>query len=216
MLIAALRNRVARLGAPPLITYYDDRDGSRVELSAVTFANWVDKTANLIADLGLDDGETVDLAIADTHPGHWVTLVWVAAAWQRGCPVVPGVSGAELLVVGPGDDRRAATTVACSLHPLGLGFPEPPAGAVDYREVLAQPDVHDPSPLGESTLWEGRPMPAVPVRDDRLLIVDPDAPTAVREALLAAVPGSGSTVVAVGVSPERAREIADSERARLG
>lgn len=214
MLIAALRNRVSRLGARPLITYYDGADGSRVELSAVTFANWVDKTANLIADLGIDDGEPVDLAIAETHPAHWVTLVWTAAAWQRGCPVIPGTSGAELLVVGPGDGRRASLTVACSLHPLGLGFAEPPASAVDYREVLAQPDVHDPSPLGESTLWGGEPLPAVAASNDRVLLVDPTAEEAVTRALLAAVPGSGSTVVAVNVTPERAREIAAAERAQ--
>ena len=30
---------------------------------------------------------TIDVLLASTHPGHWVTLVWIAAAWQRGCPV---------------------------------------------------------------------------------------------------------------------------------
>ena len=214
MLIDALRRRVARLGAPPLITFYDGADGSRVELSAVTFANWVDKTANLIADLGHDDGEPIDLAIAATHPAHWVTLVWTAAAWQRGCPVEPGVTGADLLVVGPGDERRAATTVACSLHPLGLGFPQPPEGAVDYREGFAQPDVHDPSPLGESTLWAGSPVAPVPASDDRVLLVDPDAAQALSAGLLAPVAGAGSTVIAIGVAPERATSIAAEERAR--
>lgn len=215
MLIDALRRRVARHGAPPLITYYDGADGSRAELSAVTFANWVDKTANLIAELGHDDGEPVDLALAETHPGHWVTLVWVAAAWQRGCPVSPRGSGADLLVVGPGDHRRAATTVACSLHPLGLGFPEPPVGAVDYREVLAQPDLPDPSPLGESDIWAGAPFGPVPPRDDRLLLIDPGARRAVADGLLAPVAGTGSTVIGVGIGMARAAEIAAAERARI-
>ena len=159
MLIDALRRRIARQGAQPLLTYYDGRDGSRIELSALTFANWVDKTANLIVDLGHEDGEPIDIALAATHPAHWVTLAWVAAAWQRGCPVNPGVSGADLLVVGPGDRSRAAVTVACSLHPLGLGFLVAPEGAVDYREAMAQPDAHDLSPLGESTMWAGEPAP---------------------------------------------------------
>lgn len=216
MLISALRRRVARQGSQPLLTYYDGHDGSRIELSAVTFANWVDKTANLIADLGHDDGEPIDVALAETHPAHWVTLVWVAAAWQRGCPVNPGISGAELLVVGPGDDRRAATTVACSLHPLGLGFPVAPDGAVDFREAMAQPDAHDLSPLGESTVWDGAPVPATAPRDGRLLLLDPRAGWAtVAGALVAPVQGSGSTVVAVGVSRERAAEIAAAERALL-
>ncbi len=126
MLISALRRRVARQGSQPLLTYYDGHDGSRIELSAVTFANWVDKTANLIADLGHDDGEPIDVALAETHPAHWVTLVWVAAAWQRGCPVNPGISGAELLVVGPGDDRRAARDGGVLAAPAGAGFPGGP------------------------------------------------------------------------------------------
>ena len=217
MLIEALRRRVARQGAQPLLTYYDGRDGSRTELSAVTFANWVDKTANLIADLGHDDGEPVDVALAETHPAHWVSLVWVAAAWQRGCPVNPGVTGADLLVVGPGDERRAGLTVACSLHPLGLGFPVAPVGVVDYREAMAQPDAHDLSPLGESTMWDGAPAAPVPPRDTRVMLLDPPAGWAtVADALLAPVQGSGSTVVAVGMSRGRAAEIAAAERALLG
>ncbi|MHA6524317.1 TIGR03089 family protein [Tessaracoccus sp. G1721] len=216
MLIDALRRRVARQGAQPLLTYYDTLDGSRIELSAVTFANWVDKTANLIEDLGHEDGEPVDIALAETHPAHWVTLVWVAAAWQRGCPVNPGVSGADLLVVGPGDQRRAAVTVACSLHPLGLGFPSPPEGAVDYREAMAQPDAHDLSPLGESTMWGGEPAPETAPRDGRVLLLDPPAGWAtVAEALVAPVLGSGSTVVVVGATRERAADIAAAERALL-
>ncbi|MHA6511232.1 TIGR03089 family protein [Tessaracoccus sp. Z1128] len=216
MLIGALRRRVARQGTQPLLTHYDGRDGSRTELSAVTFANWVDKTANLIEDLGHEDGEPIDLALADTHPAHWVTLVWVAAAWQRGCPVVPGVSGADLLVVGPDDPRRATLTVACSLHPLGLGFRVTPQDALDYREVMAQPDAHDLSPLGESTVWAGRPSPEVAPRDTRLLLVDPPAGWAtVAQALVSPVLGSGSTVVAVGLGPGRAAEIAAAERAVL-
>lgn len=216
MLIDALRRRVTRQGAQPLLTYYDGRDGSRTELSAVTFANWVDKTANLIVDLGHEDGETIDLALAGTHPAHWVTLVWVAAAWQRGCPVNPGVSGADLLVVGPGDHSRAAVTVACSLHPLGLGFPVAPEGAVDYRDAMAQPDAHDLSPLGESRAWAGEPAPETAPRDSRLLLLDPPPGWGtVAEALVAPVLGSGSTVVAVGLAADRAAAIASAERALL-
>lgn len=216
MLISALRRRLAHQGSQPLLTYYDGHDGSRVELSAVTFGNWVDKTANLIADLGHDDGEPIDLALAETHPAHWVTLVWVAAAWQRGCPVQPGISGARLLVVGPGEDRRAGTTVACSLHPLGLGFATAPDAAVDFREVMAQPDAHDISPRGESSVWAGAPVPPTAPRHGRLLLLDPPPGWAtVAGALVAPIQGTGSTVVAVGISRERAAEIAAAERALL-
>lgn len=216
-MISALRRRVATRGAQPFLTYYDAADGSRIELSAVTFANWVDKTANFIADLGHDDGEPIDLALALTHPGHWVTLVWTAAAWQRGCPVNPGVSGAELLVVGPGDERRAPLTVACSLHPLGLGFPTPPDGAVDYREVFAQPDAHDVSPLGEATAWAGSPILEVAGRDDRLLLRDPQPGWGtVATALVSPALASGSTVIAVGYDDAASARLAEAERATPG
>lgn len=209
MLISALQKRVATHGPQPFITYYDG--DSRIELSAITFANWVDKTANLIADLGHDDGEPLDLALARTHPGHWVTLVWIAAAWQRGCPVNPGVTGADFLVVGPRDARRAEITVACSLHPLGLGFPTPPEGAVDYREVLTQPDLHDVA--DEGYVWDGAPAPEVQGRDTRILVRDPEPGfDVVAQALVSAAHGTGSTVVAVGVSDAQAARIAADER----
>ena len=34
----------------PRITYYDDATGERIELSAVTLANWAAKTGNLLRD----------------------------------------------------------------------------------------------------------------------------------------------------------------------
>ena len=36
--------------AGPRITYYDDATGERIEVSAVTLANWAAKTANLLRD----------------------------------------------------------------------------------------------------------------------------------------------------------------------
>ena len=98
MLISALRRRVARQGSQPLLTYYDGREGSRIELSAVTFANWVDKTANLIADLGHDDGEPIDVALTETHPAHWVTAGVAHAPHRVPGPAAapePGASGGQ-------------------------------------------------------------------------------------------------------------------------
>ena len=210
MFTRSLARRVARRGAQPLLTYYSAADGARTELSAVTFANWVDKTANLIVDLGHEDGDPIDLALAEAHPAHWVTLVWIAAAWQRGCPVNLGATGAGLLVVGPGDDRRAEVTVACSLHPLGLGFRPPVPGVIDYAEVFVQPDAHDEA----SSLLD---VPGdVAVRDTRLLLADPPPGwEAVAQALVAPVLGDGSTVVAVGYDAAGLDALAVSERATL-
>ena len=210
MFTRSLAQRVARRGAQPLLTYYSAADGARTELSAVTFANWVDKTANLIVDLGHEDGDPIDVALAEAHPAHWVTLVWIAAAWQRGCPVNLEATGASLLVVGPGDDRRAEVTVACSLQPLGLGFRPPVPGVIDYAEVFVQPDAHDEA----SSLLD---VPGdVAVRDTRLLLADPPPGwEAVAQALVAPVLGDGSTVVAVGYDAAGLDALAVSERATL-
>ena len=53
LLATALRDDPAR----PLLTFHDDATGERTELSVATFANWVAKTANLLADdLGAGPG----------------------------------------------------------------------------------------------------------------------------------------------------------------
>ena len=45
-LAATLRTDPGR----PLVTFYDDATGERVELSVATYANWVAKTAGLVQD----------------------------------------------------------------------------------------------------------------------------------------------------------------------
>jgi uncharacterized protein (TIGR03089 family) len=139
-------------GSRPLVTFYDDRTGERIELSVTTYANWVAKTAGLVQDeLGLARG---DLVLVDL-PTHWLGAVWLGAAWTGGQVVTtdPGQADrAELVVCGPeGVERYAGgadsvPVVALSLRPLGARFAEPlPTGVVDYGAVvLAQPDVFVP------------------------------------------------------------------------
>jgi uncharacterized protein (TIGR03089 family) len=137
----------------PLITFYDDATGERVELSVATFANWVAKTANLLQDdLGARPGDRLALLL----PAHWQTAVWLLAAFSTGVVVVPGgdPAGAELVVSGPDtlDAARACggERVALALRPLGGRFPQPPAGFADYAvEVPGQGDHFVPyTPVG--------------------------------------------------------------------
>src|SRR5688500_7214303 len=84
-----LTQAVAADPARPLITFYDDSTGERVELSVVTFANWVAKTANLLVDgLGAEPGQQVSLDL----PAHWQAAVWHAACWAAGLVTVPDPS----------------------------------------------------------------------------------------------------------------------------
>ena len=211
-----------RSGAAPLFTHYDETAGSRVELSGTTFSNWVDKTVNMLEALGVENGEPVHLDLVNTAPGHWVTAVWVAAIWQRGCPVAERNGGeAVLAVVGPASEIRGPVTVMCSLHPLGLGLPDLPADCTDYAEVLAEPDTHWEEPVSPDTpAWlpdiTHAGLERFPGSDRRLLFTDPPPGwESVRMLLVSPVLGGGSTVVVTGALPERVSRIAAEEKALL-
>ena len=71
-----LRSALAADPARPLVTYYDDATGERVELSVATFANWVAKTSNLLqGELSAEPGDRLALLL----PAHWQTAVWLLA-----------------------------------------------------------------------------------------------------------------------------------------
>ena len=131
----------------PLVTFYDDATGERVELSVKSFDNWVAKTANLLQHgLSAESGERVAFAL----PTHWQGMVWLCAAWSCGLVTVLDGSagaGADYAVVGPQPARTDARhTVALSLQPLGAGFAHPlPPGVLDYSlEVPGYADSFQP------------------------------------------------------------------------
>jgi uncharacterized protein (TIGR03089 family) len=135
-IIDLFAERLAADGAAPLVTYYDDSTGERVELSGITFDNWVAKTANLMRDeLLVEDGDVVHIDL----PLHWQALVWMQAAWTAGAVVSIGPTAADVspavTVSTPDRVGQAAgeERVALSLRPLGLPCAEPlPAGVLDY------------------------------------------------------------------------------------
>jgi uncharacterized protein (TIGR03089 family) len=135
--------------ARPLITYYDDLAGERIELSGATTANWAAKTANLLRDeCDLEPGGT----LAALLPAHWQTLAVLLAAWWCGAEVVDEPEGADVVCC----DARglpvalrsgAGAVLALSLHSLGAGLADLPAGVLDYAvEVRAHGDVFTPGP----------------------------------------------------------------------
>ncbi|MFD7505794.1 TIGR03089 family protein [Streptomyces sp. NPDC059850] len=139
-----LRSALAADPARPLVTFYDDATGERVELSVATFANWVAKTANLLQDdLAVAPGDRVALLL----PAHWQTAVWLLACSSVG--VLADVGGdpaaADVVVSGPDtlEEARACSgeRVALALRPLGGRFPQQPQGFADYAvEVPSQGD----------------------------------------------------------------------------
>ena len=139
-----LRSALAADPGRPLVTFYDDATGERVELSVATFANWVAKTANLLqGDLNAGPGDRVTLLL----PAHWQTAVWLLACSSVGAvaDVAGDPAAADVVVSGP-DTLEAARAcrgerVALALRPLGGRFPQPPEGFTDYAvEVPGQGD----------------------------------------------------------------------------
>ena len=139
----------------PLVTFYDDATGERVELSRITYANWVAKAASLLVDEhDLTRGDTLRLDL----PPHWLGPVFLGAAWTAGL-VVSDTDEPTAVVCGPDSVRRWAEraadipVLACSLLPLGVRFADPlPAGVHDVgAEIWSQPDAFAPyDPPGDS------------------------------------------------------------------
>ncbi|MFI0929767.1 TIGR03089 family protein [Streptomyces sp. NPDC021012] len=139
-----LRSALAADPARPLVTFYDDATGERVELSVATFANWVAKTANLLqGELSAAPGDRLALLL----PAHWQSAVWLLACASVGVVAEIGGDPADADVVVAGPDALEAglacsgERIALSLAPLGRRFPAAPAGYADYAvEVPSQGD----------------------------------------------------------------------------
>ena len=224
-----LRRRVRDRGAAPLITYYDVGSGERTELSATTFANWVNKTSNLLVDeLDIAAGDAVTLAVADAHPGHWVTLIWELACWQVGAEVQIGRSTpASVLVIGPDTGWSApggTVVVACSLHPLGLPSPAGRGDVLDYNlEVRGQADqfaaTRQPADAAawrdaERTATQAELVAFAAGAAARRLVIPADPWTTAQQALVTPLVTGGSTVIVSGpATSEQLDRIRTSERA---
>lgn len=220
-----LQRRVRTDGARPLVTCYDG-NGARTELSAITYANWVAKTANLLTDtIGADAGDQAGLPLLARHPGHWMTLVWVGACWTAGLVVAPEASSEDVVTTcGPeldfGSSRR--DRYACSLHPLGLGFTTPlPDGVLDYAtEVRSEPDAFLGAPASptdlawgtadQSTLFAGAPTTDRVAVDCRGTDGETSPYELVTALLVGPLLGGGSSVAVLAGDLDA---IADAERA---
>ncbi|MCK0091124.1 TIGR03089 family protein [Rhodococcus sp. HNM0563] len=143
--------------AGPRITWYDDATGARIELSAITLANWAAKTANMIRDeFGILPGGRVSVLL----PAHWQSAAVLLGAWWAGAEVVLDADpDAELALVTP--DRLdevddVAEVAALSLDAFGRPVPDLPPGVTDYAtNVRLHGDQFRPSGAGDAAL-DGR------------------------------------------------------------
>ncbi len=221
--VAALAAAARARGSEPLITWYEPATGGRTELSVRSYANWVDKTANLLLDLDAA-GDTVCGPISVERPGHWMTLVLPVAAWQAGAHYqVADHHGAAVTIVGPTrpTPRPGGTTLACSLHPLGLSTPNVPPGVLDFStEALGHSDAHTVWPIdADDPAWtdaDGTRTHAglTTVLQSGRVLVQPSAPwQSLAAAIIGPLLGGGSSVVIDGdAEPEMLARLAASER----
>jgi uncharacterized protein (TIGR03089 family) len=141
---ALLAQRLRNDGGRPLVTFYDDATGERVELSVTTYAYWVAKAASLLVEeLDLERGARIRVDL----PAHWLGPVFLGAAWTAGLVVTDG-DDPDVVVCGPesldawAPRAEDLPVLACSLLPLGVRFAEPvPPQVHDVgAEIWSQPD----------------------------------------------------------------------------
>src|SRR5271154_310456 len=142
----------------PRITYYDDATGERIELSAVTLANWAAKTGNLLRD-ELGGGPASRVAVL--LPAHWQTAAVLFGAWWIGADVVLdgrkdiaadiALCTAERL--DDADATGASEVAVLSLDAFGRPTPDLPIGVTDYATAVR---VH-----GDQIVAEQHPGPAL-------------------------------------------------------
>jgi uncharacterized protein (TIGR03089 family) len=215
--------------ARPLLTWYDDRSGERVELSGATCANWLAKTANLLVEgVGLEPGA---VAVVDAPP-HWQTAVIMLGCWSAGLLVAPpAAGGAEVVFAAAGQAGRyadaGAEVFALALAPLAAPLAEVPPGAADYLvEVRGFGDFFTPAvpvtPADPATPEhrQGQLCRAAAARAAALgiapgarVLIDVAAYPEARDWLLAPLLASASTVLCGNLDPARLAARVAAERA---
>ena len=126
-----LSRELRRDGSRPLVTWYDDATGERVELSVATAANWAAKVAGLLVDeWEIGPGHAVGVAL----PVHWETVVVLLGIWSAGAAAVLDGAGSVTFTTRE-SAQTAGTQIVLGLAPLGGDF---------GQLVATQPDVFVP------------------------------------------------------------------------
>lgn len=214
--------------AGPRITYYDDATGARIELSALTLANWAAKTANLIRDeFGLTPGARVAVLL----PAHWQTAAVLLGAWWAGVEVVlrPDDDAELALVTADRLDEvdGVAEVAALSLDAMGMPVRDLPIGVTDFAtSVRAHGDQFHPR--GAGTALEGMPVDDILAQarksaarqgfsaESRVLSSTPwETPAEVIDGLVAVYAAGASLVQVVNPDPAKREHRITTERITL-
>ncbi|CDQ46171.1 MULTISPECIES: TIGR03089 family protein [Mycolicibacterium] len=218
----------------PRITYYDDATGERIELSAVTLANWAAKTANLLRDeLGAGPGSRVAVLL----PAHWQTAAVLLGIWWIGAEAVLGADGGDADIALCTADRLdeadaivgTGEVVALSLDPFGKPVADLPIGVTDYAtsvrvhgDQIVPERAPGPALLGRSpaqliaTATAAATRLGLTDRDRVLSTTSWDSPADLEEHLLAVLAAGASLVLVVNPDPERLDRRREMEKVTRG
>lgn len=212
----------------PRITYYDDASGERIELSAVTLANWAAKTGNLLRD-ELGAGPTSRVAIL--LPAHWQTAAVLFGVWWIGAeavlagPADLALCAAERLdeadaVVEPGGE-----VAVLSLDPFGRPAPDLPIGVTDYATAVRVhgdqivPEIHPGAALAGRSVDEiladcenSAAARGLTARDRVLSTASWAGPTALVDGLLAILAVGASLVQVANPDPSTLARRVETEK----
>lgn len=218
----------------PRITYYDDATGERIELSAVTLANWAAKTANLLRDeLGAGPGSRIAVLL----PAHWQTAAVLLGIWWVGAEAVLGADGEDADIALCTADRLdeadaivgTGEVVALSLDPFGKPVADLPIGVTDYAtsvrvhgDQIVPERAPGPALLGRSpaqliaTATAAATRLGLTDRDRVLSTASWDSPAELEEHLLAVLAAGASLVLVVNPDPERLDRRREMEKVTRG
>lgn len=219
---------LSRDAAGPRVTFYDDADGTRIELSALTLANWAAKTANLIRDeFGLSPGARIAVLL----PAHWQTAAVLLGIWWAGAEVVLEPDpDAHVALVTP--DRLVevadvAEVAALSLDAFGRPVADLPPGVTDFAtSVRMHGDHFHPGGVGvaldgatvEEVLAQARKSAVahgIGIGDRVLSARAWDTPDAVIEGLVAVLAAGASLVQVAHPDPDAQARRAETERVTI-
>lgn len=203
----------------PRLTFYDEAEDERIELSAAALFNWVAKAANLLVEeCDAEPGTGIGLRLPD---GHWRTLYWALAIWSTGATVdlAPGQQGTTETVISADPDEPADRLVLVTLPALVRAHPGPvPPGALDEAaELSGYPDALPPldRPAADDIALrtadqQVRYGDLVPTAPDGARVHVTGTGAAFLRRCLAVWAGDGSVVLVNGADPETlARRLAE-------
>lgn len=226
-----LTTLLRRSPGEPLVTFYDHSTSERVELSVVTYANWVAKASSLLVEeYDVERGMRIRVDL----PAHWLGTVFLGAAWNVGLTVVWDDT-CNVVVCGPAsldtwaERAEEIPVLACSLLPMGVRFREalPPSVHDVGVEIWSQPDAFvawDPATADDlawvdgerratqGEMWGTAAAGSLLTDGGRLLTVaNPTSPSGVATFIEPLARG-GSMVLVAQADPERLELTAEQEQ----